>query len=164
MKIYKDIIEVDPKTHETINTIQTDLGTFVSKANVQKKDEKMKSSFIGADIAVLKNYSKYMKAKARMVEHQLDALKKVLETCNKRQAISKGNEIVEEIIIKKIRAYESLKKKYRKDAKAFRNAAILITKQRRKEVAYLKKVQAKMYKKAQLRKELKEQNGDNDNS
>ena len=163
MKIYKDIIEFDPETHETINTIQTDLGTFVSKANVQKKDEKMKSSFMGADVAVLKNYSKYMKAKARMVEHQLDALKKVLETCNKRQVISADNEVIE-IIDNKIRAYESLKKKYRKDAKAFRNAAILITKQRRKEVAYLKRVQAKMYKKAQLRKELKEQNGNNDNS
>ena len=163
MKIYKDIIEFDPETHETINTIQTDLGTFVSKANVQKKDEKMKSSFIGADVAVLKNYSKYMKAKARMVEHQLDALKKVLETCNKKQVISADNEVIE-IIDNKIRAYESLKKKYRKDAKAFRNAAILITKQRRKEVAHLKRVQAKMYKKAQLRKELKEQNGNNDNS
>lgn len=163
MKIYKDIIEFDPETHETINTIQTDLGTFVSKANVQKKDEKMKSSFMGADVAVLKNYSKYMKAKARMVEHQLDALKKVLETCNKRQVVSADNEVIE-IIDNKIKAYESLKKKYRKDAKAFRNAAILITKQRRKEVAYLKRVQAKMYKKAQLRKELKEQNGDNDNS
>lgn len=163
MKIYKDIIEFDPETHETINTIQTDLGTFVSKANVQKKDEKMKSSFMGADVAVLKNYSKYMKAKARMVEHQLDVLKKVLETCNKRQVISADNEVIE-IIDNKIRAYESLKKKYRKDAKAFRNAAILITKQRRKEVAYLKRVQAKMYKKAQLRKELKEKNGDNDNS
>ena len=163
MKIYKDIIEFDPKTHETINTIQTDLGTFVSKANVQKKDEKMKSSFIGADIAVLKNYSKYMKAKARMVEHQLDALKKVLETCNKKQVISADNEVIE-IIDNKIRAYESLKKKYRKDAKAFRNAAILIIKQRRKEIAHLKRVQAKMYKRAQLRKELEEQNGSNDNS
>lgn len=163
MKFYKDIIEFDPETHETINTIQTDLGTFVSKANVQKKDEKMKSSFIGADIAVLKNYSKYMKAKARMVEHQLDALKKVLETCNKRQVISADNEVIE-IIDNKIRAYESLKKKYRKDAKAFRNAAILIIKQRRKEIAHLKRVQAKMYKRAQLRKELEEQNGSNDNS
>lgn len=163
MKFYKDIIEFDPETHETINTIQTDLGTFVSKANVQKKDEKMKSSFIGADIAVLKNYSKYMKAKARMVEHQLDALKKVLETCNKKQVISADNEVIE-IIDNKIRAYESLKKKYRKDAKAFRNAAILIIKQRRKEIAHLKRVQAKMYKRAQLRKELEEQNGSNDNS
>lgn len=163
MKIYKDIIEFDPETHETINTIQTDLGTFVSKANVQKKDEKMKSSFIGADVAVLKNYSKYMKAKARMVEHQLDALKKVLETCNKRRVISADNEVIE-IIDNKIRAYESLKKKYRKDAKGFRDAAILVTKQRRKEVAHLKRVQAKMYKKAQLRKELKEKNGNNDNS
>lgn len=163
MKIYKDIIEFDPETHETINTIQTDLGTFVSKANVQKKDEKMKSSFMGADIAVLKNYSKYMKAKARMVEHQLDALKKVLETCNKKQVISADNEVIE-IIDNKIRAYESLKKKYRKDAKAFRNAAILIIKQRRKEIAHLKRVQAKMYKRAQLRKELEEQNGSNDNS
>lgn len=163
MKIYKDIIEFDPETHETINTIQTDLGTFVSKANVQKKDEKMKSSFMGADVAVLKNYSKYMKAKARMVEHQLDALKKVLETCNKRQVISADNEVIE-IIDNKIRAYESLKKKYRKDAKGFRNAAILVTKQRRKEVAHLKRVQAKMYKKAQIRKELKEKNGNNDNS
>ena len=163
MKIYKDIIEFDPETHETINTIQTDLGTFVSKANVQKKDEKMKSSFIGADVAVLKNYSKYMKAKARMVEHQLDALKKVLETCNKKQVISADNEVIE-IIDNKIRAYESLKKKYRKDAKAFRNAAILIIKQRRKEIAHLKRVQAKMYKRAQLRKELEEQNGSNDNS
>lgn len=163
MKIYKDIIEFDPETHETINTIQTDLGTFVSKANVQKKDEKMKSSFIGADVAVLKNYSKYMKAKARMVEHQLDALKKVLETCNKKQVISADNEVIE-IIDNKIRAYESLKKKYRKDAKGFRNAAILVTKQRRKEVAHLKRVQAKMYKKAQIRKELKEKNGNNDNS
>ena len=163
MKIYKDIIEFDPETHETINMIQTDLGTFVSKANVQKKDEKMKSSFMGADVAVLKNYSKYMKAKARMVEHQLDALKKVLETCNKRQVVSADNEVIE-IIDNKIKAYESLKKKYRKDAKAFRNAAILITKQRRKEVAYLKRVQAKMYKKAQLRRELKEKNDNNDNS
>ena len=163
MKFYKDIIEFDPETHETINTIQTDLGTFVSKANVQKKDEKMKSSFMGADIAVLKNYSKYMKAKARMVEHQLDALKKVLETCNKKQVISADNEVIE-IIDNKIRAYESLKKKYRKDAKAFRNAAILIIKQRRKEIAHLKRVQAKMYKRAQLRKELEEQNGSNDNS
>lgn len=163
MKIYKDIIEFDPETHETINTIQTDLGTFVSKANVQKKDEKMKSSFMGADVAVLKNYSKYMKAKARMVEHQLDALKKVLETCNKRRVISADNEVIE-IIDNKIRAYESLKKKYRKDAKGFRDAAILVTKQRRKEVAHLKRVQAKMYKKAQIRKELKEKNGNNDNS
>lgn len=163
MKIYKDIIEFDPETHETINTIQTDLGTFVSKANVQKKDEKMKSSFMGADVAVLKNYSKYMKAKARMVEHQIDALKKVLETCDKRQAISADNEVIK-IIDNKIRAYESLKKKYRKDAKGFRNAAILVTKQRRKEVAHLKRVQAKMYKKAQLRRELKEKNDNNDNS
>lgn len=163
MKIYKDEIVFDEETYETTNIMQTDLGTFVSKANVQKKDKNIKSSFIGADVAILKNYSKYMKAKAQAVGHQLEALHKVYNSFFNHKLDYDIPEIDEAytIIENKIKAYENLQKKYHKEAKTFREAAIRLVKERRKEVAYLKRVQRKMYRQAQLRKELEEY-GDSD--
>ena len=160
MKIYKNEISFDPETYETINTMQTDLGTFVSKASPKKKDKNRQSSFLGADVAILKNYSKYMKAKAQMVGHQLEALHKVYNSFfdNKLDYEDTAYDLVENKLI----AYENLQKQYRKEAETFRKAAIKLVKERRKEVAYLKRVQRKMYRQAQLRKELEEY-GDSDN-
>ena len=164
MKIYSNKINFNAETFETTSTMQTDLGTFVSIAKVREKDKGKESSFVGADVAVLKNFSKYMRRKAALAGEKAAFLRKILINMDKKYHIDCAYETVDEMwyyIDKQFVDQLRLQKEYRKKAKFYRESMIKLIKQRRKDLAHLNRVKRKMEYQAALRKELEE---DNDSS
>lgn len=160
MKIYNNIIDFNPETYETKSTMQTDLGTFVSIVKVQKKDRNRPSSFMGADLATLKNYNKYMRRKAAQARLKAENINQIIDKIIDKNEVDL-NLCGFQLLENEVKKYKQLYHKYKKEAEVFRNGFIKLVKQRRKELAHMKRVERNMKWKAKLRrnleKELKEQ-------